>query len=179
MSTKQVAANRLNAQRSAGRSQVIAGEDPAELRDLTGKYSAGTRHPRTVLPRRHPFIDANWLLRRYSLADAKVLDYYAGDRCVRDDPTPWVWPSFCREHLRILQRRADSAQPTFRRALHDLQRLEAKRRAATPQSTPYAADAPPKAKANFAQLQSAQQKLGSFFHFALPRDPDSPVAGGR
>jgi hypothetical protein len=57
----------------------------------------------------------------------------------------------------LLQRRADSALRAFHRTLHDLERFQSKRRAEAPPADPKpSAVLPPEAKANFAQLQSAQ-----------------------
>ena len=109
MSTsKQIAANRLNAQRSSGprspqgkaasranslktglyaRSQIIAGEDPAELRALADQYflswEPATPEQSFLVA---TLIDSDWLLRRYSLADAKIWDYQGADDSVRDNP---------------------------------------------------------------------------------------------
>ena len=69
------------------RSQVIAGEDPAELRALAGQYflrwQPATPEESFLVA---TLIDAEWLLRRHSLADAKIWDYKGADDCVRDDP---------------------------------------------------------------------------------------------
>jgi len=199
MSTpKQIAANRLNAQHSTGsrsaegkaasrsnplktglyaRSQVIAGEDPAELRALADQYflrwQPATPEESFLVA---TLIDAEWLLRRYALADAKIWDYQGTADCVRDDPNG-IGLNFirCREYFPLLQRRADSAQRAFHRALHDLERLQAKRRATTPESTETAAgEPPPEAKANFAQPQSAHQKIGFVPSFCPTPDP-APV----
>jgi hypothetical protein len=183
MSTaKQIAANRLNAQKSAGprspqgkaasranslktglyaRSQVIAGEDPADLRALASQYfqrwEPATPEESFLVA---TLVDAEWLLRRYSLADAKIWDYQGADDCVRDNPNGKGLNFIrCREYFPLLQRRVDSAQRTFHRALHDLERLQAKRRAAASRSTDQAVGEPsPEAKANFAQPESAQPK---------------------
>jgi hypothetical protein len=179
----QIAANRLNSQKSTGprspqgktassanslktglyaRSQIIAGEDPAELRALADQYflrwEPATPEESFLVA---TLIDADWLLRRYSLADAKIWDYHGANDLVRDDPNAmglnFIW---CREEFPLLQRRIDSAERSFHRALHSLERLRTKRRAA-PQSTPApVADRPPEAKPNFAQPQSAQQTIG-------------------
>jgi hypothetical protein len=185
MSTaRQIAANRLNAQKSAGprsaegkatsranslktglyaRSQVIEGEDPAELRALADRYflrwEPATPEESFLVA---TLIDADWLLRRYSLADAKIWDYQGADDCVRDNPNGKGLNFIrCREYFPLLQRRTDSAQRTFHRALRELERLQAKRCAAAPQPTDKVdREPPPEAKANFAQPQSAQQKIG-------------------
>jgi hypothetical protein len=112
MSTpRQIAANRLNAQKSSGprsaqgkaasranslktglyaRSQVIAGEDPAELRALAGQYflrwEPATPEESFLVA---TLIDAEWLLRRYSLADAKIWDYQGADDSARFGQEAW------------------------------------------------------------------------------------------
>ena len=212
MSTpRQIAANRLNAQHSTGprsaggkaassanslktglyaRSQVIASEDPAELRALADQYflrwQPATPEESFLVA---TLIDADWLLRRYALADSKIWDYQGAADCVRNDPNGNGLNFIrCREYFPLLQRRADSAQRAFHRALHDLERLQAKRRATTPESTEAAAgEAPPEAKANFAQPQSAQQKIGFVPSIcptpdpaAVPKSPEpvSPASEG-
>lgn len=185
MSTpRQIAANRLNARKSSGprsaqgkaassanslrtglyaRSQVIAGEDPAELRTLADQYllrwQPATPEESFLVA---TLIDAEWLLRRYGLADAKIWDYQGAADCVREDPNGMGLNFIrCREYFPLLQRRADSALRAFHRALHDLERLQAKRHAAAPRSTAMAAaEPPPEAKSNFTKLPLAQQTIG-------------------
>ena len=185
MSTpRQIAANRLNAQHSTGprsaegkaaasanslktglyaRSQVIAGEDPAELRALADQYflrwQPATPEESFLVA---TLVDADWLLRRYALADAKIWDYQGAADCVRNDPNGNGLNFIrCREYFPLLQRRIDSAQRTFHRALHDLERLQAKRRTASPLSTEKAVgEHPPEVKANFTKLQLTQQTIG-------------------
>src|SRR5450432_826300 len=106
MSTlQQIDANRLNAQHSSGprsaeakaassanslkaglyaRTQVIAGEDPVELRALASQYFFRWQ-PATVEESVlvSALINAGWLLRRLSLAEAKAWDCEANDDCVR------------------------------------------------------------------------------------------------
>src|ERR1039457_4896542 len=120
------------------RSQVIAGEDPAELRALAGQYflrwQPATPEESFLVA---TLIDAEWLLRRYSLADAKIWGYKGADDCVRDDPNG-VGINFIRwrEYFPLLQRRADSALRAFHRALHDLERFQSKRLAEAPPADP-------------------------------------------
>jgi hypothetical protein len=187
----QIATNCLNAQKSTGprsaqgkaasranslktglyaRSQVIAGEDPAELRALADQYflrwEPATPEESFLVA---TLVDSEWLLRRYSLADAQIWDYQGDDDCVRDNPNG-VGLNFirCRQYFPLLQRRIDSAQRSFHRALHSLERLQKKRRA--PQSTPKpVADPPPEAKPNSAQPQSTQRTIG--FSRKLPPTP--------
>src|SRR5580700_3215853 len=174
----QTAANRRNAQRSTGprsatgkaasranslktglyaRSQIIAGEDPAELRALADRYflrwDPATPDESFLVS---TLIDSDWLLRRYSLADAQIWNYHADSAYVRESPHPKGMNFICaREHFPILQRRSDSAQRNWHRALRDLERLQAKRPpAAAPPTPKVVPDPPPEAKPNSAQPQS-------------------------
>jgi hypothetical protein len=184
MSTpQQIAANRQNSQKSTGprsaqgkaasranslktglyaRSQVIAGEDAAELRDLADQYflrwEPATPEESFLVA---TLVDSEWLLRRYSLADAQIWDYQGAADCVRDNPNG-VGLNFirCRQYFPLLQRRIDSSQRSFHRALHDLERLQTKRRAASQSTAEPVADPPPEAKPNSAEPPSAQQKIG-------------------
>jgi hypothetical protein len=198
MSTaKQTAANRLNAQKSTGprsaqgkaasranslktglyaRSQIIAGEDPAELRALADQYflrwGPATPEESFLVA---TLVDSDWLLRRYSLADAKIWDYQGDADCVRDNPNGNGLNFIrCRDYFPLLQRRIDSAQRSFHRALHDLERLQTKRRAAPQSTAEPVADPPPEAKPNSAQPQSTQQEIGFVPSFSLAPDSGSP-----
>src|SRR5689334_1451530 len=127
MSTlKQIAANRANAAKSTGprslagktasransfktglyaRSQIIEGEDPAELRALADSYYDQCR-PATAQEAFlvNTMIDSDWLLRRYALADAKIWDYKGADDCVRNDPNGFGLNFIrCREYFPLLQ----------------------------------------------------------------------------
>src|ERR1039457_4123769 len=198
MSTpKQIAANRLNSQKSSGprsaegkaasranslktglyaRSQVIAGEDPAELRALADSYFLRwepTTPEESFLVA--TLVDSEWLLRRYACADAKSWDHKADNEYVLESSHPKGLNFIrCREYFPLLQRRIDSAYRSFHRALRDLERLQTKRRAA-PQSTARpVADPPPEAKPNSAQPQSAQQQIGFVPSFSPAPDSASP-----
>ncbi|HLK66666.1 MAG TPA: hypothetical protein VKU19_24695 [Bryobacteraceae bacterium] len=205
MSTpKQIAANRRNAQKSTGprsakgkaassanslktgiyaRSQVIACEDPAELRTLAGQYflrwEPATPEESFLVA---TLVDAEWLLRRYSLADAKIWEYAGTPDFVRDDPNG-IGLNFirCREYFPVLQRRIDSTQRSFHRALRDLERLQSKRLASPQSAAKPVADPPPEAKPNSAQPQSAQPGIGFVPSFSPAADSGSPkpVQAGR
>src|ERR1022692_2523065 len=143
MSTpSQIAANRLNAQKSTGprsaqgkaassanslktglyaRSQVIDGEDPAELRALADSYflrwEPATPEESFLAA---TLVDSDWLLRRYSLADAKIWGSRGGADSVRDTPNGMGLNFIrCREYFPLPQRRIDSAYRSFPRALRD------------------------------------------------------------
>jgi hypothetical protein len=153
MSTpKQIDANRRNAQKTTGprsaqgkaasranslktglytRSRVIAGEDPAELRALADRYflrwEPATPEESFLVA---TLVDSDWLLRRYSLADAQIWDYQGAEDSVPDNPNGMGLNLIsCREYFPLLQRCIDSAQRSFHRALHSLERLQKKRRA--------------------------------------------------
>ena len=106
--TKQIEANRKNARKSTGprtavgkaasaansfktglyaRSQITAGEDPAAPRALARQYfdrwQPATPEESFLVA---SLIDAEWLLRRYALADAKIWDYQGNTEYDRDDP---------------------------------------------------------------------------------------------
>ncbi|HEV3196676.1 MAG TPA: hypothetical protein VGZ73_02185 [Bryobacteraceae bacterium] len=184
MSTpNQIAANRKSSQKPSGprsaqgkaasranslkaglyaRSQVIAGEDPAELRALADQYflrwEPATPEESFLVA---TLVDSDWLLRRYSLADAKIWDYEGAADCVRDDPNGKGLNFIrCREYFPLLQRRIDSEKRSYHRALRDLERLQTKRTAAPQSPAKPVADPPPEAKPNSAQPQSAQQNIG-------------------
>jgi hypothetical protein len=80
----------------------------------------------------------------------------------------------CREYFPLLQRRIDSAQRSFHRALHDLERHQTKRRAAPQSTAEPVADPPPEAKPNSAQPQSAHQNIGFVPSFSPAPDSGSP-----
>jgi hypothetical protein len=203
MSTpKQTAANRANSKKSTGprsaqgkaasransfktglyaRSQIISGEDPAELRALADRYflrwDPATPEESFLVS---TLIDSDWLLRRYSLADAQLWNYHADNEYVRDSPHP-KGLNFMRakEHFPLLQRRSDSAQRTWHRALRDLERIQAKRPAPTPSTGKPASEPLPEPKPNSAQPLSTQPTIGFVPPFSPapdPPPPDPPVA---
>ncbi len=198
MSTpKQTAANRRNAQCSTGprsaagkaasranslktglyaRSQIISGEDPAELRALADRYflrwEPATPEESFLVS---TLIDSDWLLRRYSLADAQIWDHEADNEYVLESPHPKGLNFIrCREYFPLLQRRSDSAQRTWHRALRDLERLQAKRPAPTLPAEKPDSGPPPKSKPNSAQPQSVQQRIGFVPPFSPAPDPPLP-----
>ena len=174
------------------RSQVIAGEDPAELRALAGQYflrwQPATPEESFLVA---TLIDAEWLLRRYSLADAKIWGYKGADDCVRHGPNSKGLNFIrCREYFPLLQGRADSALRAFHRALHDLERFQSKRRAEAPPADPKPSAAlPRKPKPISPNSNRLNKQLGSFLHFALLRNPPAtapipcrwslPITGSR
>src|ERR1039457_5779711 len=86
-----------------------------------------------------------------------------------------------KEHFPLLQRRSDSPQRTWHRALHDLELLQSKRPPDAAPPTPKVVPNPPlEAKPNSAQRQSPQQKIGFVPSFSPASDsptsePPAPV----
>jgi hypothetical protein len=136
---KQIEANRLNAQKSTGprsdegkarasmnalktgidaKTQLIRGEDPAALEELTGEYH-GRLHPTT--PEQRMLVDCDWLLRRFRAIETQLWEkaYHIFDITLGQ-----AYSEKCDEFTR-LQRRIDSTQRHYHRALQKLQRLQA------------------------------------------------------
>jgi hypothetical protein len=140
-SQKQLAANRLNAQKSTGprsvegkarasmnalktgidaRSQTIPGEPISQLEELTDDYyerfSPTTPEQRMLVD---TLIDCEWLLRRFRRVEGQMWENPIFEitfaKAFRDDS----------DHFARLQRRIDSTQRNYRNALHELQRLQA------------------------------------------------------
>jgi hypothetical protein len=135
-SPAQIAANRLNAQKSTGpkspegksvsrfnalksgidaKSLVIPGEDPAELEALAANYHRQF-HPSSPLQQFlvDALIHGDWQLRRLRKLEAELWDR---EMSLGDDP-------FSTRLLR-LTRRIDSAERSYYRALKELQRQAA------------------------------------------------------
>ena len=172
------AASRSNSLKTGlyARSQIISGEDPAELRALADSYFLRwepTTPEESFLVA--TLVDSEWLLRRYSLADAQIWDHQADNEYVLESSHPKGLNFIrCREYFPLLQRRIDSAYRSFHRALRDLERLQTKRRAAPQSTAKPVADPPPEAKPNSAQPQSTQQKIGFVPSFSPAPDSASP-----
>ena len=174
--TQQIEANRLNAQNSTGprsiegkavsrfnalktgidaKSQIIRGEDPAELDTLAAEYQQrwqpATPEQRLLVD---TLIDCEWLLRRLRKAEAHLWE------CKMQELEAWkpkpecllgdTLPRGCEEFSR-LQRRIDSTSRNYHRALKELQRLESQRR-------DQASEAPPKL-ASFLTLASEDAEM--------------------
>jgi hypothetical protein len=80
----------------------------------------------------------------------------------------------CREHFRIIPRRADSPRRTFPRPLHHLERLRAKRRAAGPESTQKGQRTAAKSQSQFLPTPIGLPEIGFVLSFCPILDPDSP-----
>jgi hypothetical protein len=144
---KQIDANRLNSRKSTGprtphgkahssmnalrtgidaETHLIPGELPAQLNTLREEYF-DRYHPVTPAQRMYvdTLIDCEWLLRRLRKVEASIWKEGANDgapmtaeemsRCFRHTG----------EHFARLQRRIDSTQRNYRRALDQLERLQA------------------------------------------------------
>jgi hypothetical protein len=154
---QQIEANRLNAQKSTGprsvegkavscfnaiktgidsKSQIVRGEDPAELQTLTAEYrerwQPATPEQRLLVD---TLIDCEWLLRRFRKAEAQLWQYKMQNAEIwKPDPECLVGMAFnngC-EQLARLQRRIDSTNRNYHRALKELQRLDSERREPDP-----------------------------------------------
>jgi len=137
----QIAANRLNALRSTGprsvegkavsrfnalktgiqaASEVIPGEDPEQLEELTAAYHQQFR-PATPLER--SLVDAlardDWQLRRLHTVEARLWEQgLAADGSNLADAYLSNLPAFTRLH-----RRLEAVERSYYRALHELERL--------------------------------------------------------
>src|SRR5579864_4682701 len=145
---KQIDANRLNAQKSTGprsvegkarssqnalksgidaESLIILGEDRAALEALTQEY-VERFHPTT--PEQRHYVDTlirdDWQLRRLAKVDTQLWEYELAFPLKRDENAPHgrAYASGSTTFFR-LQRRMDSVERSYQRALRELQRLEA------------------------------------------------------
>ncbi len=146
--TRQIEANRRNARKSTGprsaegkaisrlnalktgidaRSHVIHGEDPCDLDTLAAEYRERFR-PATPEARClvDTLVNSEWLLRRLRRAEAEIWEYEAPDWADDDEEPHPLGLTFirAREYLNRLQRRIDSTQRNYHRALKELQRLQ-------------------------------------------------------
>jgi hypothetical protein len=152
---KQIEANRANSKKSTGprsvagkaassmnalqsgidaESNIIPGEDSAQLEALTSQYLAQFR-PATAQERQcvDTLVRADWQLRRLARADAAIWKYQM-DSAFRLSEVAPMGQAFCRgeKSFTRLQRRTDAAERSYYRALHELERLQAAR----PQPSP-------------------------------------------
>jgi hypothetical protein len=158
---QQIEANRLNAQHSTGprsvegkavscfnatktgidaKSQIVRGEDPAELQTLTAEYrerwQPATPEQRLLVD---TLIDCEWLLRRFRKAEAQLWNRKMKEAEVwKPDPEHLLGVAFGRgcEQFSRLQRRIDSTNRNYHRALKELQHLDSERREPDPPPAP-------------------------------------------
>jgi hypothetical protein len=161
MSTiKQIEANRLNAKKSTGprsaegkaassmnalksgidaQSHIIRGEDQAQLEALTTEY---LERFRPAAPEERFYVDTlirdDWQLRRLAQADAQIWEYEMDSAFSLNESSP-LGHAFARgDRIFIrLQRRIDTAERSYQRALRELERLQAARPAAAPEPLPF------------------------------------------
>jgi hypothetical protein len=150
-SQKQIEANRTNARKSTGpcsvegkaasrmnalksgidaQSQIIRGEEAANLETLRSEYY-DRFHPTAPVERMlvDALIDTEWLLRRFRVVEAQLWE--EGSRVTfKPDDEITLGQSYNRNAKQFdrLQRRIDSAHRNYRRALQELQRLQAENR---------------------------------------------------
>ena len=145
-SLRQIKANQLNSQHSTGprteagkaisrlnalksgidaKLTIIPGEDPAELEQLTadyiGRYQPVTPEARTLVD---ILITSDWQLRRLRRAEATLWNYSMSNN--KDKPFPMA--NALVNHAATfdrLQRRINSTQRNFERALAELRRVQA------------------------------------------------------
>ncbi len=190
--TRQIEANRRNAQLSTGprspegkavsrfnalktginaRAQVIPGEDPAELEAMAAGYHRDWA-PATYLERFlvDSLIRADWLLQRLSRLEAELWAHEIEEaRKSTFNPLDEQAPMghiYTRTYDRFarLQRRIDSTERSYYRALTQLQRL--RRDGADepePESLPEPLESPP-VEESVAPREPAAPELASFFH---------------
>jgi hypothetical protein len=176
---QQIQANRLNAQKSTGprspegkavsrfnaaktgidaKSQIIPGEDPVELQDLIEEYRERWQ-PST--PEQRLLVDIlvqdEWLLRRFRRIDAEIFECEIQDAWTPKKDCP-AGQAFGRgaDTFSRLQRRIDSTERSYHRALKELQRLESERRAQA------------------SETSAASPELASFRNLAF-EDADAPA----
>jgi hypothetical protein len=125
-------ASRFNALKSGinAKSQVIPGEDPAELEAMAQGYHDDWK-PTTYLERFlvDSLIRADWLLQRLSRLEAELWAHEmeaaratAFNKLDEDAPMGHIYHQNCDRFTR-LQRRIDSAERSYYKALTQLQRL--------------------------------------------------------
>jgi hypothetical protein len=179
---QQIEANRLNAQNSTGprsvegkavsrfnaiktgidaKSQIIRGEDPAELETLTAEYQErwqpATPEQRLLVD---TLINCEWLLRRFRKSEAQLWECKMQELEVwKPKPECLLGDTFSRgcEEFSRLQRRIDSTSRNYHRALKELQRLESERRQSEPPPGPAPAASPLPV-----QIQAPTAELASF-----------------
>ena len=165
---QQIEANRLNAQKSTGprsvegkavscfnaiktgidaKSQIVRGEDPADLQTLTAEYQQrwqpATPEQRLLVD---TLIDCEWLLRRFRKSEAQLWHCKMQEAEVwKPDPGSLLGLAFNRgcEQFSRLQRRIDSTSRNYHRALKELQRLDSERCQPDPPPAPASEASPP------------------------------------
>src|SRR5436853_1407186 len=152
---KQIEANRLNAKKSTGprsvagkavssmnalksgvdaKSDVIRGEDPADLQALTDAYMERYQ-PATIEERQHVdvMIRSDWQQRRLARGDAQIWNYHMDTIYKLNEVAPLGHAfQFGEKSFDRLQRRVDAAQRAYLRSQHELEKLQAARPGPSP-----------------------------------------------
>jgi hypothetical protein len=181
---QQIEANRLNAQKSTGprsvqgkavsrfnatktgidaESQIIRGEDPADLETLAAEYQErwqpATPEQRLLVD---TLIDCEWLLRRFRKSEAQLWQCKMQKAEVwKPDPECLVGLAFdygCEQFSR-LQRRIDSTNRNYHRALKELQRLDSERPQPDPPLDEASEASPPTPASEASPPQPSQERL--------------------
>ncbi len=161
----QIDANRRNSQKSTGprtvagkaassqnalgsglyaQSQIIIGERQSDFEDLAAafhsRYQPDSPDQQALLD---IAIHSEWILRRLRSAETGLWDYYIDDHDYGSDTTGLGRAFDCNDKtFARLQRRLDSLQRNFQRALKELQRLQVDRPASQLQAQPPAQPQP-------------------------------------
>ena len=126
-------------------SQIIRGEDPAALDVLAAQYLLD-HQPQSAVERAlvDILIDSEWLLRRLRKVEAHLWEYQLAGIADRH-PDEMLGRAFqgTSQSFARLERRRDSVQRAYHRALHDLRQIQDSRAQACPQ--PDIPAAPPEA----------------------------------
>lgn len=207
---KQIQANRLNAQKSTGprsaegkavcsqnalksgihaESQIIRGEDPADLDALIRQYfqdfqpqSASERALMDIL------IDSEWTLRRLRKAESQLWNqqFSEMDDWQRtwnnrhpDEPLTgeFLQGRACNRAHEVfarLERRRESLQRVYHRTLQQLRQIQSSRPPASPQPDKPAAQPPVESPASPSSLKP-NPNIGSVPHYPKTFDPANPV----
>jgi len=196
---QQIQANRLNAQKSTGprspegkavsrfnaaktgidaKSQIIPGEDPVEIQNLIEEYRERWQ-PST--PEQRLLVDIlvqdEWLLRRFRRIDAEIFECEIQDAWTPKKDCP-AGQAFGRgaDTFSRLQRRIDSTERSYHRALKELQRLESERRAPASEASQSPVPRPP-ASDPASEASAPGPELASFRNLAF-EDAATPDSGG-
>ncbi len=191
---KQIEANRRNARRSTGprtaegksisklnalrtgicaETEVLPDEDPAELAALAAEYDDFYK-PSSPAERCcvAALVSADWLLRRFRRIEADLWDYESLDYEGKRRRTGLTYLR-CKEPLSRLQRRADSADRAFHRALQRLDKLRSV--SATPSPEPDQ-PSPPQPAVNPELTPDPQNSIGFVPSFSICPTPE-PATG--
>ncbi len=186
---KQIEANRRNARRSTGprtaegksvsklnalrtgifaEAEVLPDEDPAELAaEYEDFYKPSSPAERCCVA---ALVSADWLLRRFRRIEADLWDYESLDYEGKRRRTGLTYLR-CKEPLSRLQRRIDSADRSFHRALQRLDKL----RSIPATLTPATENAPPPEPAATPEVApEPENAIGFVPSFSICATPPAP-----